>query len=70
MFWDNEEQETVYKVTVNIFARENFVSYKNKILKLMKEAGFMRVDIPSCIYLEDIDLYNQPINFKFYKEIN
>lgn len=70
MFWEDEEQVTVFKITVNIFARENYVGYKNKIIKLMKEAGFIRIDVPSCIYLEDIDLYNQPINFKFYKELN
>lgn len=69
-FWDDDEQEIVYKVTVNIFARSNFIKYKNQILKLMKQAGYLRVDIPACIYLEDIDLYNQPINFKYYKETN
>ena len=70
VFWENDEQETVYKVTVNIFSRTNFVKYKNKILELMGKAGFIRSDIPSCIYLEDIDIYNQPIQFKFYREIN
>lgn len=70
MFWENDEQVTVYKITVNIFARENFVGYKNQIMKLMKEAGYIRTDVPSCTYLEDIDLYNQPIIFKYYKELN
>lgn len=70
MFWDNEETEVVYKITVNIFARENFVGYKNQIIRLMKDAGYIRTDVPACVYLEDIDLYNQPIQFKYYKELN
>lgn len=67
-FWDDEEAVTVYKVTVNIFSRQNFMVYKNKILSLMKQAGFMKYDVPACFYLEDIDVYNQPIEFRFYKE--
>lgn len=69
-FWENEEQETVYKITVNIFARENFIKYKNQIMSLMKEAGFIRTDVPSCVYLEDVDIYNQPIYFRYYRELN
>lgn len=69
MFYDNEEQEIVYKVMVNIFSKGNFIEYKKQIMKLMKQAGFIRTDVPACIYLEDVELYNQPMNFKFYKEI-
>lgn len=68
MFWDNQETEVVYKITLNIFTRGNFIKYKNQILKLMEQAGYIRTDIPACIYLEDVDIYNQPLNFKFYKE--
>lgn len=68
-YWDDEEQETIYRVTVNIFTKDNFVKYKNEILKLMKQAGFIKHDIPACIFLEDVDVYNQPIEFKLYREI-
>lgn len=67
-FWDNEEKETVWKITVNVFARDNFIKYKNQIIRLMEQAGYIRTDVPACIYLEDIDLFNQPIYFKFYRE--
>ena len=70
VFWENDEQETVYKITVNIFSRTNFIKYKNQIMKLMKGAGFLKYDVPSCIYLEDVDMFNQPLQFRFYREIN
>lgn len=67
-FWENEEQTTKYKVTINIFARGNYIGIKKEIELLMKQAGFFRLDIPACIYLEDIDVYNQPMSFAFYEE--
>lgn len=67
-FWDDEEQVVVYKVSINIFSKGNFVGIKNEILKLMKQAGFIRTDVPSCLYEEDIEVYNQPIFFNYYKE--
>lgn len=69
-FWEDEEQVIKYKIIVNIFSRENFFALKNQIVKIMREAGFIRTDIPSCLYLEDIDMYNQPINFVYYQELN
>lgn len=67
-FWDDEEKVTVYKISVNLFAKGNFLSIKNQILKLMKQAGFIRKDVPACIYQEDVEVYNQPIFFEYYKE--
>lgn len=67
-FWDDEETVTQYKVTINIFARGNYLPYKNEVKKRMKEAGFIRTDIPECIYQEDIELFNQPMFFSYFKE--
>lgn len=66
--WDDEEAVTFYSVTVNIFSRDNFIKYKNKIINLLKQAGFIRYSVPACFYLEDVDIYNQPIEFRYYKE--
>lgn len=67
-FWDDEEMMVKYKVSINIFSRDNFIPYKKQILDLMKKAGFKRTDIPECIYQEDSDLYNQPMFFEIIEE--
>ncbi|MCI9069413.1 MAG: hypothetical protein HFJ13_07900 [Clostridium sp.] len=67
-FWDDEEQVTQYKVTINIFSRGNFLNYKKEVLNRMKSIGFIRTDIPECIYQEDIELFNQPMFFSYFKE--
>ena len=67
-FWDDGEQVTQYRICLNIFSKGNFIKIKNQIQKLMKEAGFCRTDIPATIYYEDIDVYNQPMFFCFFRE--
>lgn len=68
MYWDDEETATQYKVTINIFSRENLIPYKKEVLKRMKESGFIRTEIPECDYQEDVELFNQPMFFCFIEE--
>lgn len=68
LWWEDEEQVTKYSVTINILAKGNYEIYKKQILKLMKEAGFDRYDIPACVYLEDTEVYNQPLEFNYIYE--
>lgn len=68
-FWDDEERVIKYSVMINIFSRENFVTIKQDVLNRMLKAGFIRKEIPACIYVEDIEVYNQPMGFDFYYEI-
>lgn len=67
-YWDDEETITKYKVQLNIFSRGNYIPIKKQILKLMKDRGFKRYDIPACIYQEDVEIYNQPMSFTFIEE--
>lgn len=67
-FWDDEEQITKYMITINIFSSGNYVAIKNKVIGLMKDAGFIRTEVPKCIYQEDVGIYNQPIFFDYYYE--
>ena len=67
-FWDNEQQSTRYSVYVNLFATGNYLQYKNKILEVMKNAGFGLIEVPQAIYLEDIGVFNQPFSFEYYYE--
>jgi hypothetical protein len=67
-FWDNEEQIVKYSISVNIFSSGNYIDIKNKILEVMKDAGFIRTEVAECIYQEDVGMYNQPIFFDYFYE--
>ena len=67
-FWDDEEQVTKYGISINIFSSGNYVEIKNKVIEVMKNAGFIRVEVAECIYQEDVGIYNQPIFFDYYYE--
>lgn len=70
MFWDDEETVIHWQVQINIFSTGNFVDLKNEIKNRMLKAGFIRTEITSAVYLEDIEVFNQPMAFDFYEEIN
>lgn len=68
-FSDDEEEVTLYMVTINIFSKPdyNFESLKLEILKLMKEAGFRKTQIPNAEFLESENVYNQPMGFSYFE---
>lgn len=68
-FWDDEERVVKYSVMINIFSKGNFITIKQEIMNRMLEVGFIRKEIPACIYAEDTEVYNQPMAFDFYYEI-
>ena len=67
-FWDDEETVVKYGVMINIFAKTNFLTLKQEITNRMIRAGFIRIEIPATKYMEDIEIYNQPMSFDFYYE--
>ena len=69
MFWDDEEKVIRWEVQINIFAKSNFIDIKNQVKNRMLKAGFIRNEISATIYLEDVEIYNQPMAFDFYEEI-
>ena len=68
-YWDDEEKEVKYKVCINLFSKGNFIKHKNQILKLMRDAGFKREDVPECIYQEDTEIFNQPVFFSYINQL-
>lgn len=64
-YWDDEEGVIRFEVMINIFSRENYVALKKDVERLMLDAGFLRIEIPQAIYLEDIEVYNQPMSFDY-----
>ena len=64
-YWDDDEGVVRFEVMINIFSRDNFLHIKKDVERRMLGAGFLRVEIPQAIYLEDIEVYNQPMSFNF-----
>ena len=68
LFWDDKETGIKYGVMINIFSRGNFVQLKQEIMNKMLRAGFIRREVPATIYLEDTEVFNQPMAFDYYFE--
>lgn len=70
-FSDDEEDMTLYLITVNIFSKPdyNFESLKIKIIELMKNAGFRKTKIPNAEFLEQENIYNQPMGFSYFEDL-
>lgn len=70
-FSDDEEEMTIYMVTINIFSKPNFnyEALKKEILVKMKEAGFRKTKIPDAEFMESENVYNQPMGFMTYEVI-
>lgn len=66
---DDEEEVTLFMITINIFSKPeyNFESLKLQILQLMKDAGFRKTQIPNAEFLESEKVYNQPMGFAYYE---
>ena len=68
---DNEEDRTEYSVLLNVYANSSeVVTLSNKVKNLMKKNYFRKNEIPTLIYDEKLDIYNQPMKFKFYEDVN
>lgn len=67
-FYDDEEKVTHYKITINIFSVGDFTEIFNKVEELMIQDGFVKDYYPACIYIENMDIYNQPMFFNYYEE--
>lgn len=63
---EDEEMVTRYAITVTIYSKGNYEDIKNKIIDAMIEEGFIRANVPSCFYMEDIEVFSQPIDFTYY----
>ena len=66
MFWDDEETVVRYYIMINIFSRTNFTNIKKEVVDRMLKAGFIKREIPATIYMEDTEIYNQPMSFSYY----
>lgn len=65
-FADDNEESIMYDIMITLFSKDNFEILKDDTINLLLNAGFIKVDIPPTIYVEEIDVYNQPMNFRYY----
>lgn len=72
-FSDDEEEGTLYMVSVNIFSKPdyNFEKLKKDIIKSMVDNGFVKGAIASTELIEnDGDgIFNQPLGFVRYEPV-
>lgn len=67
-YYDDEEKVTQFKITINLFSVSDFTEIQNKIERSMLDAGFTKDYYPACIYIESMDIFNQPMYFNYYEE--
>lgn len=67
-FSDDEEEVTIYMITINIFSKPdyNFESLKMQIIQKMLDAGFRKTQIPNTEFFEAENVYNQPMGFSYF----
>ena len=70
-FSDDEEDITLYLVTINIFSKPdyNFEYLKLRIIELMKNNGFRKTEIPGAKFMEQENVYNQPMGFSYFVDL-
>lgn len=67
-FSDDEEDVTVFKVTINIFSKYDFTELERKVKKIMLDSGFTKDYYPHCEFIDNMGIYNQPLYFNYSLE--
>lgn len=72
-FSDDEEEGTLYMISINIFSKPdyNFEKLKKDIIEVMVDNGFVKGSIPNTEFIEnDGDgIFNQPLGFVYYQPV-
>lgn len=67
-FSDDEEDTTVFKVTINIFSKYDFTELEQKVKEIMIDSGFSKDYYPHCEFIDNMGIYNQPLYFNYIIE--
>lgn len=65
---DCEESEIKYLLYLNVYTKDDNEDLKLKIIKNMNEIGFYCKNITSVYYEEQLELFNQAMQFQAIKE--
>lgn len=67
-FSDNNVDLNEYIILVNLYIEPTkYIEVSNQLCSLMADNGFIESIYPTGMYDELLGVYNQPIQFKFYK---
>lgn len=67
-FSDDDVDLKEYNIIINLYIEpERYVQTTEKVCKLMTNNGFIESIRPTGIFDEVLRVFNQPIQFKFYK---
>lgn len=65
---DMQEEKTEFNILINIYcSNKNIVNYREQAKELLKESGFIKQNIPSSFYNDELKLYVIALNYKYYK---
>lgn len=62
---DDEEELTQRTIYINIYHKDNMIEYKNKIQKIMSEAGFIRKSYAVAFWDSELECYELPMIYSY-----
>lgn len=69
LYADNESEFIEYSIILNLYAQKDLLfKYITEIKKIMKENGFIRKPQVSGMWDETLKVFNQPLEYKYYRE--
>lgn len=66
---DDEEEVTLITVYINIYHNGNLIEYKNKIKKIMSEAGFIMKTGAVAFWDNELECYELPMIYSYIYDI-
>ena len=60
---DDEEELLEYEVFFNIYAGNEIINIKRKLMKILKKAGFNKKIIPQPMYMDDLGYFEQALQY-------
>lgn len=60
---DDDEELTEYEVFFHIYAGDDIIDIKKRLMKLLKENGFQKKPTSIPIYMDDLECYEQVLQY-------
>ena len=64
LFADDDNQTEIYTVSISVYSDKNYLSLIEKIIAVMKAAGFTWVDSGEDMFDEEVNLFYKVIYFQ------
>ena len=67
---DDEEEITNYEFFFNIYAGNDVIDIKRKLMKLLKENDFQKKIVPIPMYYDDLECFEQALQYSKVVDYN